>query len=209
MKINVIVSLADSNYFELLNELIDSIKRFSESSSTAICILDAGLKENQLKILTSKKNNIFKYICKIPGSQKIPAFRLVLISKRIDNDNKINIIKKALSQTIDAVVIELLSILIQEDLIKELPNIIKRYNHITESESTVQSIDVMVAHDLNEDEKNKITQKLLNQFQHNPNINIIRDSQLVGGIKLKIGNKIFDNSISNQLKQLKRALHNM
>ena len=31
MKENVIISLADSNYFELLNELVDSIKRFKES----------------------------------------------------------------------------------------------------------------------------------------------------------------------------------
>ena len=54
MKKNVIVSLADSNYFDLLNELIDSIKQFKESSSTAICILDAGLKEDQLRILSSK-----------------------------------------------------------------------------------------------------------------------------------------------------------
>ncbi len=58
MKKNVIVSLADSNYFDLLNELIDSIKQFKESSSTAICILDAGLKEDQLKILSSKVDEI-------------------------------------------------------------------------------------------------------------------------------------------------------
>ena len=58
MKKNVIVSLADSNYFNLLNELIDSIKQFKESSSTAICILDAGLKEDQLKILSSKVDEI-------------------------------------------------------------------------------------------------------------------------------------------------------
>ena len=43
MKKNVIVSLADSNYFALLNELIDSIKRFNESSNFAICIFfDSG-----------------------------------------------------------------------------------------------------------------------------------------------------------------------
>jgi len=58
MKKNVIVSLADSNYFDLLNELIDSIKQFDESSSTAICILDAGLNENQIKILSSKVDEI-------------------------------------------------------------------------------------------------------------------------------------------------------
>ena len=58
MKKNVIVSLADSNYFDLLNELIDSIKKFSESSSTGICILDAGLNDNQKKILSLKVDEI-------------------------------------------------------------------------------------------------------------------------------------------------------
>ena len=47
MKKNVIVSLADANYFPLLDELVDSIKRFKQSEDVAICILDAGLKEDQ------------------------------------------------------------------------------------------------------------------------------------------------------------------
>ena len=50
---NVIVSLADSNYFPLLEELINSIKRFKESENIAICILDAGLSQDQKKL--SKK----------------------------------------------------------------------------------------------------------------------------------------------------------
>jgi len=58
MKKNTIVSLADSNYFYLLNELIDSIKQFSNSSSIAICILDAGLSEDQKKILLPKVDEI-------------------------------------------------------------------------------------------------------------------------------------------------------
>ena len=47
MKKNVIVSLADANYFPLLEELIDSIKRFKKSDNVAICILDAGLTNKQ------------------------------------------------------------------------------------------------------------------------------------------------------------------
>jgi len=43
MKDRAIISLADSKYFELLNELIDSILSFKESESVSICILDAGL----------------------------------------------------------------------------------------------------------------------------------------------------------------------
>ncbi len=58
MNKNVIVSLADSNYFELLNELINSIKSFKESSEISICILDAGLSENQKKELSKKVDEI-------------------------------------------------------------------------------------------------------------------------------------------------------
>mgnify|MGYP006125192595 FL=1 len=58
MKKNVIVSLADSNYFGLLNELIDSIKSFEKSKNTAICILDAGLTDEQKLILSKKVDKI-------------------------------------------------------------------------------------------------------------------------------------------------------
>ena len=60
MKKNVIVSLADSNYFELINELIDSIKRFEQSKDIAICIMDAGLKTEQIEILKKKVDIIKK-----------------------------------------------------------------------------------------------------------------------------------------------------
>ena len=71
MKKNVIVSLADSNYFPLLNELIDSIKRFKESSEVAICILDAGLSEDQKTQLSSKVDEIksAEWDIKVPNSK--------------------------------------------------------------------------------------------------------------------------------------------
>ena len=60
MKHNTIVSLADANYFNLLNELIDSIKSFKESENIAICVLDAGLTENQKNLLKNKVDAIKK-----------------------------------------------------------------------------------------------------------------------------------------------------
>ena len=60
MKENAIISLADSNYFELLNELVDSVKSFEQSKDVAICIMDAGLNEEQIKILEKKVDQIKK-----------------------------------------------------------------------------------------------------------------------------------------------------
>ena len=69
MKENVIVSLADSNYFELLNELVDSILKFPEGKEVDICILDAGLSDEQKKILSNKVKEIKKaeWDIEVPG----------------------------------------------------------------------------------------------------------------------------------------------
>ena len=72
MKKNVIVSLADANYFDLLNELVDSIKRFKESKDVAICILDAGLTEEQKEKLTKKVDEIKSAEWDI----EVPAFKV-------------------------------------------------------------------------------------------------------------------------------------
>ena len=72
MKKNVIVSLADSNYFELLNELVDSIKNFDKSNDVAICILDAGLLEEQRNILSKKVDEIKSAEWDI----EVPAFKV-------------------------------------------------------------------------------------------------------------------------------------
>ena len=72
MKKNVIVSLADANYFPLLEELIDSIKRFKESESVAICVLDAGLTEDQ-------KNKVSKKVDEIKSAEwdiKVPGYKV-------------------------------------------------------------------------------------------------------------------------------------
>jgi len=69
MKKNVIVSLADANYFPLLEELIYSIKRFEESKQVAICILDAGLKPEQKNKLLSIVDEIkpAEWDIEVPG----------------------------------------------------------------------------------------------------------------------------------------------
>ena len=60
MKENTIVSLADEKYFNLLEELIDSIKSFPESKNIAICILDAGLNQDQIDKIKNKVDEIKK-----------------------------------------------------------------------------------------------------------------------------------------------------
>ncbi len=69
MNSNAIVTLADSNYFELLQELIDSIKAHEQSKTVSICVLDAGLTAEQSTILKQKVHSIKKaeWDIEVPG----------------------------------------------------------------------------------------------------------------------------------------------
>ena len=72
MKKNVIVSLADANYFPLLKELVQSVKRFEQSKNVAICILDAGLTDDQ-------KDNLLKKVDEIKSAEwdiEVPGYKV-------------------------------------------------------------------------------------------------------------------------------------
>ena len=73
MKSQAIVTLADSNYFDLLLELIASIKQFEQSKNISICVLDAGLKDDQIQ----KLNNKVEIIKKANWDIEVPKFKVL------------------------------------------------------------------------------------------------------------------------------------
>ena len=72
MNNKAVVTLADSTYFEMLMELVDSITRFKESSNVDICVLDAGLSDNQLSTLSGR----VKSIKKAEWDIKVPDYKV-------------------------------------------------------------------------------------------------------------------------------------
>ena len=72
-KKTAIISMSDSNYFELLSELIDSIRSFDEGKNISICILDAGMTEVQKDYLLKKVDIIkeAKWDIEVPGYKVI------------------------------------------------------------------------------------------------------------------------------------------
>ena len=55
----------------MLIELVDSIKRFKQSSNVDICVLDAGLSDNQLNVLSGSKK-----IKKAEWDIKVPDYKV-------------------------------------------------------------------------------------------------------------------------------------
>ena len=60
MNSKAIITLSDSNYFDLLIELVNSINSFEQGKNVSICVLDAGLTNDQKKLLEKKVYSIKK-----------------------------------------------------------------------------------------------------------------------------------------------------
>jgi len=60
MNKNAIITLADSNYFPMLEQLVDSININPESKNISICVLDAGLTSEQIRLIEKKVYKIRK-----------------------------------------------------------------------------------------------------------------------------------------------------
>jgi len=73
MNENAIITLADSNYFEMLDELVESIKRNPESKNISICVLDAGLSDDQIRFIEKK---VYK-IKKANWDIKVPKYKTI------------------------------------------------------------------------------------------------------------------------------------
>ena len=91
----------------------------------------------------------------------------------------------------------------------DLIDIISRFNRLTAMHSDVQGVHITTAHKLSEEEIQTLSESISRTLNARPKINVKEDLEIIGGIKLRVGNKIFDNSISYQINQLKKTLHNM
>ena len=80
---------------------------------------------------------------------------------------------------------------------------------MVKTDSNISKVEITTRNKLTGTDLEYIYQAIYNKLNTTPKINIKIDSNIIGGIKLRIGNKIFDNSVSYQIKQLKKTLHNM
>ena len=131
-----------------------------------------------------------------------PNFRLLFESKRINNESKQAIIKNILT-TFEIVVVEFLCIIINQKCSKYLIQIIDRFMKLSKKIQHANEIEIITANQLDENLIGDLSNKL------NCTIKTKIDKSMIGGIKLRKGNKIFDNSISFQLSNLKKTLHNV
>jgi F-type H+-transporting ATPase subunit delta len=124
----------------------------------------------------------------------------------IEQDKKKALFKQAF-QGFSKEVLNTLYLMIDRHREAEILPMTKSFIHMTNEIKGIQEADVYSVRELTDSEKEALEKVFVEKLGLNAlRINNLIDPSLIGGVKLKIGNRIYDGSVSGKLERIERRL---
>lgn len=136
----------------------------------------------------------------------VPELSQLLQTHQISADDKITILKNVLHENISSLEVELVSDILKNNNILILADIAKYFDYLVETDSTLINMTITSVTELSTDEVEYIKSNVESQLNKKVDVATEIDKDLIGGIKLRVGNTVVDNSISRRLDMLKNKL---
>ena len=176
---------------------IRKIKKYAHSLIKVADELDYDIKN------ITKNLSLFKSLVR-----EVPQLRYLLLSKRIPLESKLSTINDVFQNHYGQVELQCIIALLENGHIRMINDIIDRLNILIQSDSNFKKIHVISSKQLDEEGKNEIIQSIKGKFNINKfsETTFSIDEKMLGGIKIRIGNKIIDGSVSTKLKKIKESL---
>jgi len=163
--------------YELANET-NSLSKIEENSQALLNLISSSKDFNNLiKDPTVSRNILNQVIDKISNN-----FRLEALFKNF------------------------LCFLITKRRFFYVQKILKNFNEICSEKRGELKAEIKSAKNLSQDEINKITQELSNNFKSEIKLNYTHDQSLIGGLVVQIGSTMIDTSIKKKLQQIENRM---
>ena len=166
----------------------------------ALSLYQIGKKENALDRIHDGAKAI-SFLFKTSST-----FRYFLLTKKIADTDKKQILLDVLKDSCSNYIIALISIIIDEGNIQSLGQILDRFFITMNNESDIIPVRIISSRIINDNELQSLVQNIESKLNKKVNAKNEVDPSLIGGIKLMIGNKVIDGSISHQLTKIKYTL---
>ena len=166
----------------------------------ALSIYSIGKKENVLEEIESGIRVVdFLY-------KQSSIFRYFLLTKKISEKNKKLILLDILKDRCSTYVLELIYVIIEKGDIKSLSAIINRFFVFVSNEADIVPVRIITPSALDNNTNKDLIEKIESKLNKKVNAKNEVDPKIIGGVKLMIGNKVIDGSVSHQLRKIKNAL---
>ena len=140
--------------------------------------------------------------------KEFPDLRYLLSSKKVSIDDKLKSINNIFCKFYNGITLEFILLLIRNNDFSMYNDILNKIIILMESGSKTKKIKITSHKEYTAEDQSEILNELQNKFQldSTSDIKFSVDSAIMGGIKVRIGNKIIDGSVSTKLRKIKQSL---
>jgi len=167
----------------------------------ARAFFEIAQEENQLENYYRELNGFSSIV---EGSEDLKEF---LANPIFDQAEKKSVIEQLLKKTdISGVTANFLKLLADKQRIVILKDIVDAYRAMMDEALKTVRVSVKTAFDLSPDLVQKLQEGLELQTGRKVHMTVTEDSTLVGGIVVRVGDTLYDNSIKTQLNNIRNLL---
>ncbi|MCQ6279890.1 F0F1 ATP synthase subunit delta [Bacillus sp. EB600] len=132
--------------------------------------------------------------------------RAVLQSPKVSREKKKAILTNAFS-SVNKYVLNTLLLLVDRHRENDITDVANEFSELANEERGIEAADIYSVRPLTDDERTGLSVSFAEKVgKKSLQIENIVDSNLLGGIKVRIGNRIFDGSLRGKLDRLERTL---
>ena len=170
------------------------IKLYSDSFSSLVTNFDEfGSIKNALTVLVSV----------IKKDSTVNAF---VRSKSTNVDKKISVFQSALGEVFDHRLLDIVTIMLENDDIGVLEDVTNRFLSIIKNRLNIAHVEVVSSFDMDEEYQSNLLKQLKEATNKEIDFNFSVDKDLIGGLKIKIDDTLFDSTLKTKLENAKLKL---
>ena len=159
---------------------------------------------SETSVLPHVEQNSFAFLNLISNDNE---FNNLIKDPTISRDTLMNVINRiAENSKLEFLFKNFLNFLITKRRFFYVQKILKSFNEICSKKRGEVKAEIKSAKKLTQEEINKITENLSNNFKSKIKLNYNHDQSLIGGLVVQIGSTMIDTSIKNKLQQIEKRM---
>ncbi|GIP21802.1 F0F1 ATP synthase subunit delta [Paenibacillus sp. J22TS3] len=128
-----------------------------------------------------------------------------IVSPNISEEVKWNIISGSLEGKMSQTVISALKLVIERGRVDILQDMLNSYTKISSDALGIANAVVYTTYPLNEQEQQQVAQEFGDLVHKKIRVNNVIDKDLLGGMKVVIGDTLYDGSLAGKLERLEKS----
>jgi len=178
-------------------------KSFSDTSANrySLALYELANESNVILKIEENSNALLKLI------SKSIDFKDLLKDPTVSQEDLNKVIDKiSQNSNLELLFKNFLNFLISKRRFFYVEQILKKFNEICSEKRGELKAEISSAKELTQNEINKITDELSNNFKSKVKLNYNHDKSLIGGLVVQVGSTMIDTSIKKKLQQIENRM---